>query len=82
MLEQKYDKQCKMSTNLHLVTVEMEDNQKKPKTNEAKINQELKNNASVLCYRVRHMLTQTKYTVHKSLNSIKCSIKLRWNTSE
>ena len=51
-----------MYTNLQLVTVEMPGKYKKLKTNEANISQVLKTTLCVLCYRLRRMLSQAKYS--------------------
>ena len=46
----------------HLVRVEIPGKYKKLKTNEANISQVLKTTVCVLCYRLRHMLSQAKYS--------------------
>ena len=51
-----------MYINLHLVRVEIPGKYKKLKTNEANISQVLKTTVCVLCYRLRHMLSQAKYS--------------------
>ena len=51
-----------MYINLQLVRVEIPGKYKKLKTNEANISQVLKTTVSVLCYRLRHMLSQAKYS--------------------